>query len=957
MSWTWVGRPGRSIAVAAAVALMSSGCAYVSRVSESSAPTAPTIFAPTASGASDNPSLNVDGRYVAFDSNAPNLLGGDSNGVSDVFVRDRTSGAMETASVSTAGALGNGASTLPRLSPNARYVVFVSSATNLVPGDTNGQPDVFLRDRTAKETSRVSMATGGGQAVGGASGAPAVSADGRYVAFSSDATNLVPGDTNGKTDVFVRDRVAGTTTRVSVGPAGVQANSNSKEPTISADGSLVAFASTATNLVVGDTNNASDVFVRNRPAGLTIRASVSVTGAQGALASFRAEISGNGRYVVFNSDATNLTSHDLNGFTDVFVRDLQANTTVLASFRTDFETGDNEQLTGRSLDPTISADGRYVAFWTNAANVFAPVTGRVFRRDLKGPELLFLEPPIRNGPGDGNQSGNSTISADGTVIGYSTRSTDVAWPDPNGQSLDVYVRDVPAGTTDLVSRARTVQASAGSNHADVSADGRYVVFASGASDLVPGDTNGVEDIFLRDLVTGSTRLISVAGNGDRADGPSRAPAISADGRYIVYESDATNIWRTWDEAHNDFWPDNGHTDIFMYDRVNEGTGPPLSMTPEYPVLGNGDSHRPDISPDGREVTFESFATNLSADAPPAGVSNVYWRGGPENTTVRMSVGAGGGEPNGASVDSSMSADGRFVSFSSAASNLVPGDTNGVSDVFVRDRMLNSTTRVSVGAGGAQASSGSDGGRVSSDGRYVAFRSGASDLVPGDTNGASDVFVRDTVAGNTSRVSVDSSGAQGNGGSSSGESPSISGDGRYVAFTSSASNLVGDDTNGADDVFVRDRVQNRTVRISTSSQFGQLNGESSQPALQGDGRYVVFSTTATNGVIPDANGAAADIILRANPAPTITSVTPTSVARGATATITLTGSYFLPGLTPVPGDGITVTSTNVISESQAALTFSVAPSAATGPRAVVVFLPGAGPGVLSGAAAQFTLNVT
>jgi Tol biopolymer transport system component len=212
---------------------------------------------------SDDPALSADGRFVAFHSDASHLVPGDTNGLGDVFVRDRRTGRTERVSVSTRGVQGDRDGGSPALSADGRFVAFHSEATNLVPGDTNGKRDVFVRDRQAGTTERVSVSTAGGQA-NDYSYTPAISPGGRFVAFQSLATNLVPGDTNGWGDVFVRDRQAGTTERVSVSTGGVQGNDSSYFPAISAVGRFVAFTSKATNLVPGDTNGKRDVFVRTR---------------------------------------------------------------------------------------------------------------------------------------------------------------------------------------------------------------------------------------------------------------------------------------------------------------------------------------------------------------------------------------------------------------------------------------------------------------------------------------------------------------------------------------------------------------------------------------------------------------------------------------------------------------------------------------------------------------------
>jgi Tol biopolymer transport system component len=272
---------------------------------------------------SGSPSISADGRYVAFRSEATNLVAGDTNNTADVFVRDRLAGTTERVSLSTAGVQGNNFSGYPSISADGRIVAFASVATNLVSGDTNQSYDIFVRDRLSGTTERVSVATGGAQG-NNSSTYPAISADGNWVVFTSVASNLVAGDTNGASDVFVRDLVSATTERASVATGGAEGNGASGGPVISADGRYVAFLSTATNLVSGDTNGFMDIFVRDRSSGTTERVSVATGGAQENSDSFDSWISADGRYVAFESAASNLVAGDTNGARDVFVRDRAA---------------------------------------------------------------------------------------------------------------------------------------------------------------------------------------------------------------------------------------------------------------------------------------------------------------------------------------------------------------------------------------------------------------------------------------------------------------------------------------------------------------------------------------------------------------------------------------------------------------------------------------------------------
>ena len=351
-----------------------------------------------ASGNSSDPAVSTDGRFIVFNSQAADLVAGDTNAVSDIFIRDRVLGTTERVSVSDSEAQANGHCVYPSVSADGRYVAFYSLATNLVSGDTNGQKDVFVRDRVLGTTVRVSRSTGGAQGNSG-SAMPSISADGRYVAFESAATNLVSGDTNGAEDVFVRDLTAGTTTRVSVSGAGVQGSGRSGGASISADGRHVAFTSQATNLVGGDTNGKSDVFVRDRKAGTTDRVSISDSEAEANNDSDGAAISADGRFVALRSAATNLVVGDTNAVADVFVRDRTAGATERVSVTTS-----DEQANGTSSWPAISANGRHVAFESTATNLTADSNSRtdIFRRDRQ--TGVTFRDSVSSSQGQGNKT-------------------------------------------------------------------------------------------------------------------------------------------------------------------------------------------------------------------------------------------------------------------------------------------------------------------------------------------------------------------------------------------------------------------------------------------------------------------------------------------------------------------------------------------------------------------------
>jgi Tol biopolymer transport system component len=340
--------------------------------------------------ASYMPAISADGRYVAFTSDADNFVAGDKNHASDVFVHDRVTGTTECVSVDSSGTLGDLYSGYSSISGDGRYVAFTSYADNLVPGDTNAGTDVFLRDRQTGITEIVSVDPAGAPGDAPSGGATSITADGRYVAFGSLATTLVAGDTNGISDVFVRDRQAGTTDRVSVDSSGAEADDASIPGSISSDGRFVAFGSVANNLVANDSNGVQDSFVRDRQAGTTTRVSVDSGGAEGNGVTYFASISADGGLVAFESDSTNLVPNDTNACTDVFVHDLATGTTERVSVRSD-----GAQANDRSVGPEISDDGRSVVFISNASNLVANDTNGNWDTFVRGPWLtLEADPPL-----------------------------------------------------------------------------------------------------------------------------------------------------------------------------------------------------------------------------------------------------------------------------------------------------------------------------------------------------------------------------------------------------------------------------------------------------------------------------------------------------------------------------------------------------------------------------------
>ncbi|MEP7044409.1 MAG: hypothetical protein ABI843_15195 [Dokdonella sp.] len=391
----------------------------------------------------------------------------------------------------------------------------------------------------------------------------------------------------------------------------------------------------------------------------------------------------------------------------------------------------------------------------------------------------------------------------------------------------------------------------------LSADGGIVAFDSQASTLVPDDSNLTTDVFVHDSQSGATERVSISSSGDEGNDVSTRPGIDAAGNLVVFDSAASNLVAT--DA-------NIALDVFVHHRDTHTTE--LVSMSSGGIQGDDASYSPTISANGQFVCFVSAATNLVANDTNH-VEDIFVRDLIAGTTERVSLGDIGQQSNSSSTVASISADGRWVVFSSYASNLVADDINDQFDVFIHDRTTGLTELVSVDSAGQQADGTSSAPSVSEDGRFVAYWSGATNLVSGDTNARQDIFLRDRTAGTTERVSVSSAGAQADGDSQdpavrgfTASGPQITPNGRWIAFYASATNLVPGDTNTCPDVFanpgqcpdvfVRDRLSGKTTRINVASDGTQANDRTADPAISASGRVVAYFSAAGSLVANDTN---------------------------------------------------------------------------------------------------------
>ncbi len=888
---------------------------------------------PPAGGNGDSPDAVVspDGRFVAFSSAACDLVPGDDRQFClNVYLRDRASNTTVRVSLNLAGTGGGDApSFLDQVSTNGQFVLFESGANNLAAADTNWSRDIFVRNVPAGTNILVSVATNGGPANGSSYDA-AMTPDGRYVAFVSSATNLVAGGTaSGIANVFESDLVAGTTTLVSVGATG--SGATMATPQISPDGRYVAFFSTATGLVASASPSVSgEVYVRDCVGGTTTWASTAaaamVQAAFGAnaptnIVSYRPRLSDDGRFVAFMSGATSVS-----GGAVILVYDQLASATTLVttnalgsltpgtSYPLAYGIAENRfgpEMTadGRfiayasrepaaggtnssvhvwdslanadgavstnasgvpantiSYTPVLSGNGGFVAFLSNATNLVAnPVSAgfHLYLYNLQSGALQLVDVDT-NGAGS-TDVGNTfpSLSADGRVVVFSSPDGSLVYGDWNN-AFDVFARDTVAGTNELISQRNPTLVSAVGNGltrkspCSLSGDGRWFVFESFANDLLPNDTNGFCDVFLQDLWTGQTTLVSAAADGTPAvGGNSYGGVISANGRYVTFASAATNLTAI-----------PAATNLNLY-RKDLQTGAIILISVSTNGTGSAAGNCWDavISANGRYVTFLSTAQNLApgtfSPSTTFGSVNTFWRDVNSGVTIVMN------SVSTATLLPSMSADGRYVAYQT---NYPTSQQVRIRDTQLgRDIYTNSATILS-------AAISPDGSRVlyrrtspnqvcvdqiatrsnlltfsstapvqksgqwSSDGRYVVFA--------GNSNATNAVYFCDLATSNITLVSFNAANfAVANAAS---DMPAISGDGRYVAYRSYATDIVTGDTNPAPKIFLFDWFSGQNAILSPSQTDATPFPWISVPVISGGADNVAFLTAGSDLVENDLN---------------------------------------------------------------------------------------------------------
>jgi Tol biopolymer transport system component len=857
-------------------------------------------------GDSVDPQISPDGRFILFNSTAGNLAPNTGGQLCmQVFLRDRASNTTTLASVNLNGFSGNGNSTYGGMSPDGRYVVFTSDASDLVAGDTNGFSDIFVRDMVAGTTALASRSTGGAEG-NGASCRPVITPDGRYVAFISISSNLVVGAKDNP-DIFLRDLVGQTTVAMSTAAASSESGATLSSLSISTNGRYVAFVSQAMYLVPGVAQAGGEVYVRDFVAGRILWASSNATTtAKAILGGFRTPssehpvMSDDGTWVAFKTGSNSVSggsavifqySTASKALTTIYTNGIYAlpssddfygpemtpdgrflvftsaeqGTNISGSIRLwDSQTGTNALVSTNvngvysantlALAASVTPDGRYVVFLSNAGDLTGNTVDNgmhIFRRDMQGGGITLVDVDT-NGVGSTDFTGSfPNISANGQFVAFSGPDGALAPLDINGAN-DVFVRDASGGTTQLISqRDPSVPTRSGDKYSSggplsISADGRWVAFASYANDLVPNDTNNARDVFVCDRWSGSNILVSVGQDGGCAlGGDSMTPVMSTNGQYVVFVSAATNL------TAGNVITNPGTYNVYRRD-LQAQTTVMVSVGTNGVWPGTNDSTFPTISQDGQYVAFLSKSRNLAPGMSGTGPATLWYNPMAGTNLVLSSTSV---------FPPTMSLDGRYIAYSYASSSACyVWDTSQGQSIYNAgaasaaispdgSRLLyqsSTTLKVQDLVNGTNMLTVTGAQRVlspgvwSGNGRFVAVVTSAA-LSSLDGNHANDVYLADLLAGTNILVSVNSS-LTGSGNAAS-DWPAVSWDGRYVIYRSFSTNIVAGHTN-APDLYLYDRVNGTNSLLTRVQPASDWSQRPSKPVISVDGSSVVFQSSGS-----------------------------------------------------------------------------------------------------------------
>jgi len=670
------------------------------------------------------PQMSADANIIVYLSQSDEF-----NRKTNVFAYNRSTRTTTQITRSASGGFPNDNSLRPSLSANGRFVAYESEADDIVANDSNRRSDIFVFDLQTLETERVSVDQWGFHGILD-SYAPAISRDGRFVAFHTKARNLVRNDTNDANDVVVYDRQTGIPARISVATDGSEANGDSTFPAISEDGRFVAFQSTATNLIANDNNDRDDIYVHDRDTGNTKLISQNLAGQVAAEESDTIGISATGRYISFVSRANNLVDSGSGDAVKIFVHDQQNNSNFAPGvYSNDISLPSVIPGDQASRNSVVNADGSIVVFESRSENLLAPdpqlntpglyalntLTGtmELISDDYYRASISGYDPQISadgffiamNGREDGtigtgdheiqlyNRSDRTrkvvnrladgtlmdrcwlrSLSADGRFIGMGC-DEDIL-PGDSNDTWDAMVVDSTTNEIEIVSvNSNGQQADGFSDGPWLSANGQFALFRSTANNLDSRINDGYAHLYVRDRATGTTELISLGTSGAVGNGSDGAAKISADGRFVVFESQASNLV-----------PDSGarfdRPRIFLRDRLTNTTSL-VCMGPNGEAA-NAACRDPSISADGNRISYQSSASNLVADDRNDSVRDIFVFDRPTGTTQIASVSSLGVQTKLPSRNSTVSNDGRFVVFESFSIGLDSADKWPVNDIFLHE---------------------------------------------------------------------------------------------------------------------------------------------------------------------------------------------------------------------------------------------------------------------------------